>query len=142
VEVTVRRTTSVVTAVVLALLVAGCAERASRPATTEGTATARGAAPAANAGKPLPPADSPLAKITTGMGMGDVASILGQPTDQHQYATGKAFIPYYYGDDVTRMQWHYKGVGRVIFTGGGAFGQGGGKVEWVEYDPQETGYRR
>jgi hypothetical protein len=107
--------------------------------------SAPAAAPAEAAAEPArvpPPADSPLAKIHKGMPMGQVAEILGQPSDQHQYVTGKAFIPWYYGDDVTRVQWHYKGVGRVIFTGGGAFGQGGGAVEWVEYDPTESGYRK
>lgn len=71
-----------------------------------------------------------------------VSQILGQPTDQNQYVTGKAFIPFYFGDDVSRIEWHYKGLGRVVFTGGGAFGQRGGVVEWVDYDPKDTGYRK
>ncbi len=127
-----------------ALVVAGCAERGARP-----PERAAGAAPAAHeqeeaaADAPTPPpAGSPLAKITKGMAMSDVVKILGQPTDQNQYATGKAFIPWYFGDDVTRIEWHYKGLGRVVFTGGGAWGQRGGQVEWVDYDPKETGYRK
>jgi hypothetical protein len=123
-----------------ALVLAGCAERASRPA--ERNAAAPPPADAtANAPTPPPPG-TPLARITKGMAMSDVAQILGQPTDQNQYVTGKAFIPFYYGDDVSRIEWHYKGLGRVVFTGGGAWGQRGGQVEWVDYDPKETGYRK
>ena len=122
-----------------ALVLAGCAERAARPAPTAQPKQAE--QPAADAPTP-PPAGSPLAKITKGMVMSDVAQILGQPTDQNQYVTGKAFIPFYYGDDVSRIEWHYKGLGRVVFTGGGAWGQRGGVVEWVDYDPKETGYRK
>ncbi|MCC6763953.1 MAG: hypothetical protein IT293_04740 [Deltaproteobacteria bacterium] len=129
-----------------ALALAGCAEHAARPA-------APGAAAPAHAGKGTqeeaaadaptpPPAGSPLAKITKGMAMSEVVKILGEPTDRNQYVTGKAFIPWYFGDDVTRIAWHYKGLGRVVFTGGGAWGQQGGQVEWVDYDPKETGYRK
>jgi hypothetical protein len=125
-----------------ALAFASCAERAARPAER-----GPGAAPAAQekreADAPTPPpAGSPLAKITKGMAMSEVVTILGEPTDRNQYLTGKAFIPWYFGDDVTRIEWHYKGLGRVVFTGGGAWGQRGGAVEWVDYDPKETGYRK
>jgi hypothetical protein len=129
---------SVIAMLVLSVSLAACAERAAQP---DRQATAPAAAESKAAPVPPPP-DSPLAKVHKGMRMGQVAEILGQPTDQNQYVTGKAFIPWYYGDDVSRVEWHYKGVGRVYFTGGGAFGQGGGEVEWVEYDPQESGYRR
>lgn len=122
-----------------ALAVGGCAERAARPA--EPATQAKQEAAAADAPTP-PPANSSLAKITKGMAMSEVSQILGQPTDQNQYVTGKAFIPFYFGDDVSRIEWHYKGLGRVVFTGGGAWGQRGGVVEWVDYDPKETGYRK
>lgn len=114
-----------------------CAREAARP--PEGQPAA--AAPA-EAKRVPPPPDSPLAKIKEGMGMKEVTDLLGAPTDQNQYVSGKAFIPFYFGDDVTRVEWHYKGKGRVIFSGGGAFGQQGGRVQWVEYDPAESGYRR
>jgi hypothetical protein len=127
-----------------AIVVAGCAERATRSgerAAGEPPPSQQKQEAAANAPTP-PPSNSPLAKVTKGMGMSEVAQILGQPTDQNQYVTGKAFIPWYMGDDVSRIEWHYKGLGRVVFTGGGAWGQRGGNVEWVDYDPTETGYRK
>jgi hypothetical protein len=87
------------------------------------------------------PADSPLAKVKVGMTMQQVSEILGMPTNQVKYATGKAWIPYYFGDDTSRLEWSYKGIGRVIFTGGNVFGGGGGAVQRVDYDPSETGVR-
>jgi len=138
---TVRRNAAWFTLSILTIMLAACAERASRPA--EQTPAAAHEASAEATGKPAPPPPgSPLAKVKEGMGMRQVSDLLGQPTDQNQYVTGKAFIPWYFGDDVSRIEWHYKGLGRVVFSGGGAYGQGGGTVQWVEYDPNESGYRR
>lgn len=112
----------------LAALTAGCAGKSDSAA----------APPAA--AKPMP-SDSPLAKVQVGMTMQQVSEILGMPTNQVKYATGKAWIPYYFGDDTSRLEWSYKGLGRVVFTGGNVFGGGGGKVQRVDYDPSETGVR-
>jgi outer membrane protein assembly factor BamE (lipoprotein component of BamABCDE complex) len=90
--------------------------------------------------KPIPP-DSPLAKVKVGMTPQQVSDILGAASSQSSYESGKRWIPYYYGDDVRRTEWAYKGLGRVIFTGGNVFGGGGGAVERVDYDPSETGVR-
>ena len=49
--------------------------------------------------------------------MAEVTDLIGPPTDTNHYVTGKAFIPYYFGDDTTRTECHYKGIGRVIFSG-------------------------
>lgn len=117
---------------VVVTLSVGCASQSKAPATS-GTAAASG--PAA-----IPP-DSPLAKVQTGMTMQQVSNALGMPTNQVQYATGKAWIPWYFGDDARRTEWSYKGVGRVVFTGGNVFGGGGGHVLRIDYDPNETGIR-
>jgi len=119
---------TLVAALCLLALVAGCSAKSdSAPA------------PAA-AAKPIP-ADSPLAKIKIGMTAQEVSNTLGMPTNQVSYASGKAWIPWYYGDDARRTEWSYKGLGRVVFTGGNVFGGGGGHVERVDYDPNETGVR-
>lgn len=109
----------------LAAFAAGCASKSAAPP------------PAAQA----IPANSPLAKVTVGMTAQEVTNVLGMPTNQVSYASGKAWIPYYYGDDARRTEWSYKGLGRVVFTGGNVFGGGGGHVERVDYDPTETGIR-
>ena len=87
------------------------------------------------------PADSPLSKVQAGMTTVQVQSILGAPTNQMSYESGKRWIPWYFGSDVRRTEWSYKGLGRVVFTGGNQWGGGGGNVERVEYDPSETGIR-
>jgi hypothetical protein len=109
-------------------------------AASEASAPAKGSDPDAASRVPVP-ANSPLAKVKAGMGLPEVTDLIGPPTDMIHYVTGKAFIPYYFGDDRTRLECHYKGIGRVIFSGGGAFGQRG-SVQWVEYDPKEPGYVR
>ena len=113
-------------ACVLALALAGCSSKS--------------APPPPSAARPIPPV-SPLAKVQVGMTAQDVSNILGMPTNQVSYSTGKAFIPWYFGDDVRRTEWSYKGLGRVVFNGGNVFGGGGGHVERVDYDPNETGVR-
>jgi len=65
--------------------------------------------------------------------------LLGAPTDQNSYSSGKAFIPFYFGNDARRSSWFYKGVGRVVFADGNVFGGGSSEVVRVEYDPGEAG---
>lgn len=81
------------------------------------------------------PADSPLAKVKVDMGQREVTDLMGPPTDVDSHMTGKGFLPFYFGDDAHRMVHHYKGQGRVIYRGRSA------RVEKVEYDPAERGYR-
>jgi hypothetical protein len=112
--------------------IAGCASKSDSAAAP--------AAVAKPVGQP-PPADSPLAKVQNGMTAQEVSNILGMPTNQVSYASGKAWIPFYYGDDARRTEWSYKGMGRVVFSGGNVFGGGGGRVIRIDYDPNETGVR-
>ena len=70
-----------------------------------------------------------------------VAGLLGEPTDRNRYRTGKAWIPWYFGNDANREEWHYKNLGRVTFTDGNVFGGGAREVMRVQYDPSEDGYR-
>ena len=71
-----------------------------------------------------------------------VTDILGSPTDENSYSSGKAWIPFYFGNDVRRTEFLYKGVGRVVFADGNAFGGGGSEVVRVDYDPAESGVAR
>ena len=112
------------------LFVSGCATQAP-PMPTSAAAQAQQAIPA----------DSPLAKIHEGMSKAEMLSLLGPSTDQDTSVTGKAFIPFYFGGDATATRLHYKGLGRVYVSGQGTFG-GGEKVLKIEYDPQESGFRR
>lgn len=84
------------------------------------------------------PANSPLAKIKQGMGMKEVSDIIGQPTDTSSHITGKAFIPFYFGEDRAETVAYYKGLGRITYSSA----NGSPRVSAVEYDPSETGYSR
>ena len=64
-----------------------------------------------------PQASSPLAKVEVGMTPREVENLLGAPTDENQYVTGKAFIPFYFGRDRWRRAYFYRGLGRVVFAG-------------------------
>jgi hypothetical protein len=89
------------------------------------------------------PASSPFAQVKPGMTFKAVRGVLGQPTDETSYPSGKAFIPFYFGNDARRTEWYYKGTGRVIFAAGNTFGgQSDGDVIRIEYDPSETGVAR
>jgi YD repeat-containing protein len=87
-----------------------------------------------------PPAGSKMAKLANNMSPQQVQEIMGAPSGQTRYPTGKsfAFAPFQYSNDSGwRMEYKYKGEGRVIFAeprwGGNA------KVVRVDYDPAEDG---
>jgi hypothetical protein len=89
------------------------------------------------------PASSPLAQVKPGMTFKAVRGVLGPPTDETSYPSGKAFMPFYFGHDARREEWYYKGAGRVVFAAGNVFGgQSDGDVIRIEYDPSETGVAR
>jgi len=89
------------------------------------------------------PSNSPLAQVKQGMTFQEVMNVLGAPTSQTNYASGKAWIPYYYGNDAQRTAYFYKGLGRIVFSAGNVFGGArAGAVERVEYDPTESGVAR
>jgi outer membrane protein assembly factor BamE (lipoprotein component of BamABCDE complex) len=123
-----RRPIALAAAFLLAACLAGCSAKSSEPP------------PPPQVVRPIPP-ESPLAKIRIGMSSTEVQSILGTPTSQANYESGKRWIPWYFGSDVRRTEWAYKGLGRVLFTGGNQWGAGAGEVQRVDYDPSETGVR-
>jgi hypothetical protein len=113
----------------VALALGGCAKQSSTPA--------QQAPPPAEKFTP-PPAGTPLAKVRSGMTQSEVETAVGRPNDQKSYVTGKAFIPFYYGPDRSRVAWYYKGQGRVIFEESGGFSSHPTVIR-VEYDPNEPG---
>jgi hypothetical protein len=99
------------------------------------------AEPAVDAKEPparAPQPGTPLARIELGMREHHVLNILGEPTSREGYVTGKSWIPYYYGSDTSRLDFKYKGVGRVVF--GRNRWSGTTKVIRVDVDPSEDGY--
>jgi len=129
-----QKTLAILAAVMLA---AGCASSKKTPDAAEQAGQASKAPDSRIEGNFAP--DSPFAKLKLGMAQGQVHEILGQPTDTKSYQTGKAWIPFYFGPDVMRMEEFYKGVGSITYTGAGI-----GGVHWkvyrAIYNPAEDGY--
>lgn len=120
------------------MLFAGCASNDSGSAAK--SEEAKPAAPAKS--EPVKgaaaPSGSKLAQIKNDMSPEQVQQILGSPTGQASYPTGKTFNPYNFGGDSgNRVEYKYKGQGRIVF----AVPRYGGnmKVVRVDYDPTEDG---
>jgi hypothetical protein len=88
-----------------------------------------------------PASNSRFTQLTIGMGMRQVTDIVGPPTDQGAYITGKAFIPFYFGSDRYRHEMAYKGQGRLIFAGGSRGDFSSGHLIWIIHNAAESGYR-
>jgi len=90
-------------------------------------------------GNPAP--NTKFTQLQIGMSLKQVTDIAGQPTDSGAYVTGKAFIPFYFGGDRTRIELAYKGQGRLIFAGGNLGNISGGNLVWIIHNASDTGYR-
>lgn len=92
-------------------------------------------------GRPGP--GSRFAQLQIGMPMKQVTDLVGAPTDQGAYVTGKAWIPFYYGSDRYRHELVYKGQGRLIFAGGNGWrgSYGSGNLISIIHNSSESGYR-
>ncbi|MDP3821266.1 MAG: hypothetical protein Q8R33_07295 [Burkholderiales bacterium] len=92
-------------------------------------------------GKPGP--GSRFGQLQIGMPMKQVTDLVGPPTDQGVYATGKAFIPFNWGSDRYRQELVYKGQGRLIFAGGGRWhgSYSSSNLVWIIHNSAESGYR-
>src|SRR3546814_5369782 len=65
----------------------------------------------------IPAPDSKFTELKIGMPMKQVTDLIGEPTDQGAYVTGKAFIPFFFGGDKYRYEMAYTGQGRLVFAG-------------------------
>ena len=92
----------------------------------------------ATVGTPAP--GSKFSKIQPGMYSKEVMDLIGPPTDQKTYATGKAWIPFHFGSDNYRAEYLYKGEGELTFSGGGVGSAGSLKLIRITVNPQESGY--
>lgn len=114
----------------VALTLGGCAAQ-SQPAPVNAPVAA---APAATG-----VTGNPLSQVSAGMSKAQVREIAGSPSDENSYMSGKAWIPFYFGNDIRRTTWYYKGQGRVVFADGNQFGGGRSEVISIEIDSSEPG---
>jgi len=135
-----------------ACLLLGCqSARKSETSTTtsaKSQAPATAKAPAARSGDAqegeivgTPAKNSKFTKLKIGMGMKEVTDLIGQPTAQGAYVTGKAFIPFYFGSDRYRHELVYKGQGRLVFAGGSVGNPSVGRLIRIAHNEKEPGYR-
>lgn len=66
-----------------------------------------------------PAAGSKFAKLKPGMTLKQVVTKIGPPSNQWQRPTGKAHIPFYFGDDRWVLEYAYKKEGKLTFNFGG-----------------------
>ena len=85
-----------------------------------------------------PIAGSPFGKLEIGMSQTQVNDLIGPAKECGAYVTGKAWIPFHFGSDNSRVECNYKGHGRLIFSN-----QANGAVYLLKivYDANESGYR-
>lgn len=83
---------------------------------------------------------SSFAKLKLGMFSREVMDLVGQPSDQKTYMTGKAWIPFHFGSDNSRTEYHYKGLGILTFANGGINDMTSMKLIRIVNNPDESGY--
>ena len=88
-----------------------------------------------------PAKNSKFTQLQFGMGMKQVNDLIGPPTDEGAYVTGKAFIPFYFGGDRYRYELVYKGQGRLVFAGGSLGNLSAGRLIRITHNENEPGYR-
>lgn len=78
-----------------------------------------------------------FSKLEIGMSKRQVEDLIGAPTDQRGYQTGKAWIPVAgaFSKDQYRIQTYYKGEGRLVYA------KNGEKLFRIEVDRSEDGYQ-
>lgn len=89
-------------------------------------------------GRPAP--GSKFTQLQVGMPLKHVIDIVGTPTDQGAYVTGKVFIPFFFGSDRCRHDVVYKGQGRLVFAGSSGFDSNAHLI-WISHGAAEQGYR-
>jgi hypothetical protein len=127
-----------------ACLLWGC-QTARKSETSTSKATGASAAKSSDAKEGeivgTPAKNSKFTRLQMGMGMKQVTDLIGSPTDQGAYVTGKAFIPFYFGSDRYRHELVYKGQGRLVFAGGSVGNLGAGRLIRITHNANEPGYR-
>ena len=92
-----------------------------------------------------PPADQPFGKLRIGMSYDEVIAIVGKPSSESSWCTGKQHIPFYFGNDKGRAQAIFKGMGKLEFNASVTLlpfrickGSTPLDLVYVEYDPETT----
>jgi hypothetical protein len=79
----------------------------------------------------IPAPGSKFTRLKIGMSTDEVYRLIGPPSGQSSYPTGKSHIPFYHGADRWRQEAIYKGQGRLIFSQQGGWGGSGYNLIWI-----------
>jgi hypothetical protein len=79
---------------------------------------------------------SKFSKVKIGMTIEQVTQQIGAYQRFERTATGKSWIPYYFGNDAYRWQVSYMGEGCLTFTGGNVFGGSGNQLIMITVEKQ------
>lgn len=104
-----------ITFITLLAIATGTAIAQDTEKKTEAPAAAS-AAPAAPVIVGNPPPDHPFGKLKIGMTYDEAIAIVGKPSSESSWCTGKQHIPFYFGNDKGRAQAIFKGVGKLEFN--------------------------
>jgi hypothetical protein len=85
----------------------------------------------------IPTAGSKFAKLKIGMTIEEVFRLIGMPSGQSNYPTGKSHIPFYHGADRWRQEAIYNGHGRLVFSQQGGWGASGYNLIWIIHSANE-----
>ena len=92
-----------------------------------------------------PPADQPFGKLKIGMSYDEVIAIVGKPSSESSWCTGKQHIPFYFGNDKGRAQALFNGMGKLEFNASVTVypfrickGSTPLDLVYVEYNPETT----
>lgn len=85
----------------------------------------------------IPAAGSKFAKLKIGMTIEEVFRLIGMPSGQSSYPTGKSHIPFYHGADRWRQEAIYNGHGRLVFSQQGGWGGSGYNLIWIIHSANE-----
>lgn len=77
------------------------------------------------------PASSKFSNIKVGMGRAQTVTFVGEPDKTAKHQSGKAFIPFYHGNDRYHTTYYYHGEGRLEIDSDD-------NVVEIQYDPSET----
>ena len=90
-----------------------------------------------------PAKGSKFSELKIGMSVAQVQKLLGDANDEGAYMTGKAWIPFNFGSDRSRVERVYKNQGRLIFAAGAGFGFGGSSANliWIIHNANEVDHR-
>ena len=93
-----------------------------------------------------PPADQPFGKLKIGMSYDEALAIVGKPTNETSWCTGKQLIPFYFGDDRGRAEAYFKGMGKLDFNADVRLfpfrickGGTPTSLVYIEYNPETSG---